>query len=54
MSRRPLCNYQDRQYGRNFPFYINESQLAIIRAQARIVCTRNSYALGLLTPVAIP
>ena len=44
-----VSSYNDRQYGRNFPFFISEQQLAIIRAQSRLVCTRNSYAVGLLT-----
>jgi hypothetical protein len=44
-----MSQYSDRQYGRAWPFYVNDGQLAILRAQSRLVCTQNSYATGMLT-----
>lgn len=39
---------QDRRVGRDWPIFANEVQLAIYRQPARILCTTNAYAIGLL------
>lgn len=44
----PISQPTDRQYGSNFPFWVSESQLAIIRAAARYVVTTSPNAQGLL------
>lgn len=44
----PISQPTDRRYGSNFPFWVSEQQLSIIRAQARMVTTMNPNAQGLL------
>lgn len=44
----PLSNPNDRRAGSNFPFWISESQLAIIRASSRLIVTMNPAAYGLI------
>ena len=38
----------DRRDGKNFPIFSNEQELSTLRMQARILCSTNSYAIGLL------
>jgi hypothetical protein len=38
----------DRKFGRNFPIYQTEQDLAILRAPARVLCQANTYAQALL------
>ena len=45
----PVSTPYDRRWGSNFPFWLNEQQLNLIRAPARILCTTNPHAIGLLT-----
>jgi hypothetical protein len=44
----PISNATDRRYGSNFPFWTSESQLAIIRAGARVLVAMNPAAYGLV------
>lgn len=44
----PISQPTDRQYGSNFPFWVSESQLSIIRAAARYIVTTSPNAQGLL------
>lgn len=44
----PISQPTDRRYGSNFPFWISEQQLSLVRAQARMVTTMNPNAQGLL------
>lgn len=44
----PISQSTDRQYGNNFPFWVSESQLSIIRASARYIVTTSPNAQGLL------
>ena len=44
----PIAQPTDRRYGSNYPFWYSESQLSMIRAQARICVTMNPNATGLL------
>lgn len=44
----PISNTTDRRYGSNFPFWTSESQLAIIRAGARVLVAMNPAAYGLV------
>lgn len=41
----------DRRWGRNFPLYQTEQELALIRMPSRILCGTNPYAQGLLAAV---
>lgn len=43
-----ISTVNDRRAGRNFPFYLNENDLAVYRAPARILCGSNNYAMGLV------
>jgi hypothetical protein len=45
----PITQPTDRRYGINWPFWSDEQQLSILRAAARLLCTTNSYAIGLLS-----
>jgi hypothetical protein len=44
----PISQPTDRRYGQNWPFWNTETQLSLFRAQARYLCSTNSYAIGLL------
>lgn len=44
----PLTQPGDRRYGSNFPFWISEQQLGLIRADARVIVNMNPAAFGLL------
>lgn len=44
----PISNPNDRRAGSNFPFWMSESQLSIIRASSRLIVTMNPAAYGLL------
>lgn len=44
----PVTQPTDRRYGSNYPFWVSESQLSILRAQARLCVTTNPNAQGLL------
>ena len=44
----PVSQPTDRRYGSNFPFWVSEQQLSLLRAQARMVTTMNPDAQGLL------
>src|SRR6266404_1647109 len=44
----PISQPTDRRYGQNYPFWNTETQLSLLRAQARLLCTMNGYAIGLL------
>jgi hypothetical protein len=44
----PISQPTDRRYGQNWPFWSTETQLSLFRAQARYLCSTNSYAIGLL------
>ncbi len=44
----PIATPNDRRYGRNFPLFQTEQELALLRAPARILCWTNAYAQGLL------
>jgi hypothetical protein len=48
----PLTQPQDRRYGQNYPFWVSEQQLSLVRAQARLMTAMNPYAIGLLTGLA--
>lgn len=37
-----------RRNGKNYPIFQSEQELALLRAPARILCSTNSYAIGLL------
>lgn len=43
-----VSNISDRRGGRDFPFYISETDLNIYRMPARILCKANNYAIGLV------
>ncbi|HLN30408.1 MAG TPA: phage portal protein [Gemmataceae bacterium] len=45
----PIGQPTDRRYGQNWPFWNTETQLSLLRAQARLLCTMNGYAIGLLS-----
>jgi len=45
----PISQPTDRRYGQNWPFWNTETQLSLLRAQARLLCTMNGYAIGLLS-----
>jgi hypothetical protein len=47
----PISTTYDRRYGTNYPFQQSEQQLSIYRATSRVLCTMNSYAIGLLTGI---
>lgn len=38
----------DRRSGKNFPFYSSEQELAYFRAASRLICNKNSFAIGIL------
>src|SRR5262249_8001394 len=42
----PLTQPTDRRYGQNYPFWNTETDLSILRAQARLLLTMNNYAIG--------
>jgi hypothetical protein len=44
----PISQPTDRRWGSNFPFWTSEAQLALLRAQARLVVAMNPNAYGLL------
>ena len=44
----PVANATDRQFGSNYPFWVSEQQLAMIRAQARVIAYMNPNAAGFL------
>lgn len=45
----PITQPTDRRWGNNFPFWANEQQLGMLRAQARLIWTLNPNARGLIT-----
>jgi len=46
-----IGTYTDRQYGRHWPEFLNESQLGIMRIQARMLYDHNSYAHGIISGI---
>lgn len=44
----PLSNANDRRYGANWPFWRTLIEHSRIRATARLLCTTNSQAIGIL------
>lgn len=44
----PVTQPTDRRYGSNFPFWVSESQLSMLRASARFIVTTSPNAQGLL------
>jgi len=44
----PISQPTDRRYGSNFPFWVSEAQLSILRAAARYCVTTNANAQGLI------
>lgn len=44
----PITQPSDRRYGSNFPFWVSESELALIRASSRMIVAMNPSAFGLL------
>lgn len=44
----PITQPNDRRYGSNFPFWVSEAQLSLLRAQSRLVVTMSPNARGLL------
>lgn len=45
---RMFATINDRRQGRNYPIFQTEEELAQLRAPARILCSTNHYAIGLL------
>jgi len=45
----PISQPTDRRYGQNWPFWNTETQLSLLRAQARLLCTMNGYTIGFLS-----
>ncbi len=43
-----ISTINDRRFGRNFPIFQNEQELALLRMPSRILCSTNAYAIGLL------
>lgn len=43
-----VTTINDRRYGQNFPFYLSEVDLQLLRWPARILCGTNAYAIGLM------
>ncbi len=43
-----ISTTQDRRYGRDWPFFQNETELALTRMPSRLLCSTNSYAIGLM------
>jgi hypothetical protein len=43
-----IATTNDRRWGRNFPMFQTEQDLALLRMPSRILCATNSYAIGLL------
>ena len=43
-----ISTANDRRRGDNYPIFRSEQELALLRAPARILCSTNSYAQGLL------
>lgn len=44
----PMTQPTDRRYGSNFPFWVSEVQLSMLRASARFIVTTSPNAQGLL------
>lgn len=44
----PLTQPTDRRWGNNFPFWTNEQQLSLFRAQARVLMMMNPNAQGMV------
>src|SRR5207253_10950831 len=44
----PMTTVNWRKHGKDYPFFQNETQLNYLRAPARILCARNSYAIGVM------
>jgi hypothetical protein len=44
----PITQPTDRRYGSNFPFWVSEVQLSMLRASARFIVTTSPNAQGLL------
>jgi predicted double-glycine peptidase len=42
-----IANVNDRRFGRNYPLFRTEQELAALRFASRILCGTNSYAIGL-------
>jgi hypothetical protein len=51
LNQYPMTQPADRRYGSNFPFWVNETQLSMLRAQARFVVTTSPNAQGLLNGI---
>jgi len=47
----PISTTLDRRIGQDWPIFVNEVQLGIYRAPARILCQANGYAIGLLNGI---
>lgn len=44
----PIASTADRRFGRDFPIFQSEQELSLLRAPARILCSTNSYGIGIL------
>lgn len=45
-------NYWNRRYGKNWPVFQTEQELAILRAPARLMLATNDYAIGLVNGIS--
>ena len=43
-----IATSADRRYGQNIPLFRTEQELAMLRMPSRILCSANSYAIGML------